>query len=476
MFFDEEFDEDRLDKMNEECGVFGVYAPGKPVSQLTYFGLFALQHRGQEGCGMAVSNGTHIDFYKSIGLVSEVFKQDILNKLDGHIAIGHVRYSTTGANSELNTQPIVARYLQGQLALAHNGNLTNAGELRTKLATNGSVFQTTIDTEVIVNLIARHGQNNLDESLMKSMIDLKGSYSLVVMNEQKLYAVRDPYGNRPLCIGTLDNNGYVVASESCALDAVGAKFLRDVKPGEIIVIDEDGLHSLHNFMKTDDALCIFEYIYFARPDSNIDGVNVNKARRNMGHELAKQADVDVDIVIPVPDSGTTAAIGFAEASGHIFTQGILKNRYAGRTFIQPTQDLRELMVKLKLNPIEEELQGKRVAVVDDSIVRGTTSKKLVQLLRDRGATEVHFLVSSPPVKYPCYYGIDTSDRSKLIAANHELDAIREYIGADSLHYLDLAGLLKAVGGERGFCTACLDGSYPLGLPDDRDLGKDTLER
>ncbi len=476
MAFEEEFDEDRLDKMNEECGVFGIYAPGRSAAQMTYFGLFALQHRGQEGCGIAVSDGTSIDYYKNIGLVSEVFKQDTLNRLEGHMAIGHVRYSTTGANSELNTQPIVARYLQGQLALAHNGNLTNAGALRTKLATNGSVFQTTIDTEVIVNLIARHGQNDLEESLMKSMIDLKGSYSLVVMNEKKLYAVRDPYGNRPLCVGTLDNGGYAVASESCALDAVGAKFLRDVRPGEIIVIDEDGLHSLQNFVKSEDALCIFEYIYFARPDSNIDGVNVNKARRNMGQELARQANVDVDIVIPVPDSGTTAAIGYAEESGHTFTQGILKNRYAGRTFIQPTQDLRELMVKLKLNPIEEELTGKRVAVVDDSIVRGTTSRKLVQLLRDRGATEVHFLVSSPPVKYPCYYGIDTSDRSKLIAAQKDLEGIRDYIGADSLHYLDLEGLLRAVGGERGFCTACLDGKYMLGLPDDRDLGKDALER
>ena len=476
MAFEEELDEDCLDKMNEECGVFGIYAPGRSVAQMTYFGLFALQHRGQEGCGIAVSDGTNIDFYKNTGLVSEVFKQDILNRLEGYMAIGHVRYSTTGQNSELNTQPIVARYLQGQLALAHNGNLTNAGALRTKLATNGSLFQTTIDTEVIVNLIARHGQNDLEESLMKAMIDLKGSYSLVVMNEKKLYAVRDPFGNRPLCVGTLDNGGYVVASESCALDAVGAKFLRDVRPGEIIVIDEDGLHSQQNFMKSQDALCIFEYIYFARPDSNIDGVNVNKARRNMGQELARQANVDVDIVIPVPDSGTTAAIGYAEESGHTFTQGILKNRYAGRTFIQPTQDLRELMVKLKLNPIEEELTGKRVAVVDDSIVRGTTSRKLVQLLRDRGATEIHFLVSSPPVAYPCYYGIDTSDRSKLIAAQKDLEEIREYIGADSLHYLDLEGLLRAVGGERGFCTACLDGNYMLGLPDDRDLGKDALEK
>lgn len=468
--------EDRIDKLNEECGVFGVYAPDKDVAQLAYFGLFALQHRGQEGCGIAVSDGKGIDFYKNIGLVSEVFKQEVLNKLKGHIAIGHTRYSTTGANSELNTQPIVARYLQGQIALAHNGNLVNAGELRTRLATNGSVFQTTIDTEVILNLIARHSQNELEESLMKAMIDLKGSYAAVVMNESKLYAVRDPYGNRPLCIGQLGEKGYVVASESCALDAVGAKFLRDVAPGEIIIIDENGMRSVNNFVKGEDALCIFEYVYFARPDSNIDGVNVNKARRNMGRELAKEIIVDADIVIPVPDSGTAAAIGYAEAAGIPFTQGILKNRYAGRTFIQPTQDLRELMVKLKLNPIEEEIAGKRVAVVDDSIVRGTTSKKLVQLLRDRGAAEVHFLVTSPPVKYPCYYGIDTSDRSTLIAVQKDLEGIKNYIGVDSLHYLSIEGLIRAVSSEQGFCAACLDGRYPIGLPDNKNLGKDFLER
>lgn len=469
--------DDEMDKMNEECGVFGIYAPKKEVAELTYFGLFSLQHRGQEGCGIATSNGSDINYYKNTGLVSEVFKQDILNDLQGHMAIGHVRYSTTGANSQLNTQPIVARYLQGQLALAHNGNLTNAGELRNKLATNGSLFQTTIDTEVIINLIARHGQNDLEQSLMKAMIDLEGSYALVVMNEKKLFGMRDPFGNRPLCIGTLGKNGYVIASESCALDAVGAKFLRDVEPGEIVMMDEAGLHSLHHFAKPKSALCLFEYIYFARPDSNIDGINVNKARRIMGHELAKEIALDVDIVIPVPDSGTTAAIGYAEETGLTFTQGILKNRYAGRTFIQPTQDLRELMVKLKLNPIEEEISGKRLAVVDDSIVRGTTSRKLVQMLRDRGAKEVHFLVSSPPVKYPCFYGIDTADRSKLIAAQMTDEEIKDYIGVDSLHYLSMEGLLASVaGGHRDFCTACLDGHYPLGLPDDKEIGKDVLER
>lgn len=471
MFEDSLFD----DQLHEECGVFGIYMPGHDVAQLLYLGLFSLQHRGQEGCGMAISNGKKIEYYKNLGLVSDVFSQSILEGLHGDVGIGHVRYSTTGENSQLNTQPVVARYRQGQIALAHNGNLTNAVELRERLMENGALFQTTIDTEQIVGLIASHGKNDLENALMKAMIDLKGSYALVIMNEQKLYAVRDPYGNRPLCIGTIGDNGYVVASESCALEAVGAKFLRDVQPGEIVTIDEQGLKSTRMFSDVGDALCVFEFIYFARPDSNIDGINVNRARRLMGHYLAQEANIDADIVISVPDSGTTAAIGYAEESRLSFTQGILKNRYAGRTFIQPSQELRELMVKLKLNPIRDALEGKRVAVLDDSIVRGTTSRKLVKLLREYGATEVHFLVSSPPVKYPCYYGIDTGDKEQLIAAKYnDVEQIREYIGADSLHYLSLEGLLKAVAGERHFCTACLNGEYPMGLPCHCDKNKEAL--
>ncbi|MGM9526189.1 MAG: amidophosphoribosyltransferase, partial [Peptococcaceae bacterium] len=310
---------------------------------------------------------------------------------------------------------------------------------------------------------------------MKAMIDLKGSYALVIMNEKKLYAVRDPYGNRPLCVGKLGEDGYVVASESCALDAIGATFLRDVEPGEILTIDENGIHSTRLFSNMGDALCVFEFIYFARPDSNIDGINVNKARRLMGRELGKEAPLDVDIVISVPDSGTTAAIGYAEEIGVPFTQGILKNRYAGRTFIQPSQELRELMVKLKLNPIRDALEGKRVAVVDDSIVRGTTSRKLVKLLREHGAKEVHFLVSAPPVKYPCYYGIDTGIQEELIAHKYDIDGICEYIGADSLHYLSMEGLLRSVAGSRGFCAACLDGNYPMGVPCNCKGPKDALE-
>lgn len=467
--------DDRLDKLNEECGVFGIFAPGRSVAELVYLGLFSLQHRGQEGCGMAIANGKKIDYYKNLGLVSDVFTQNILNGLNGYLGIGHVRYSTTGENSQLNTQPVVARYQRGQIALAHNGNLTNTAELRNHLMEHGSLFQTTIDTEQIVGLIAQQGQDPLEQAMMKAMIDLKGSYALVIMNENKLYAVRDPYGNRPLCIGTLGEDGYVVASESCALDAVGATFLRDVAPGEILTIDETGIHSQNIFSNTGDALCVFEFIYFARPDSNIDGINVNHARRLMGRELGKEAPLDVDVVISVPDSGTTAAIGYAEETGIPFTQGILKNRYAGRTFIQPSQELRELMVKLKLNPIRDALEGKRIAVVDDSIVRGTTSRKLVRLLREHGAKEVHFLVSAPPVKYSCYYGIDTGIQEELIAHKYDIEGIREYIGADSLHYLSMEGLLRSVEGCRGFCTACLNGEYPMGVPSNLKDVKDALE-
>lgn len=467
--------DDRLDKLNEECGVFGVFAPNRDVAELIYLGLFSLQHRGQEGCGMAISDSKKIECYKNLGLVSDVFSQNILNNLSGSLGIGHVRYSTSGQNSPLNTQPIVARYQQGQIALAHNGSLTNAAELRAHLLENGSLFQTTVDTEQILGLIARHGQDDLEQALLKAMIDLKGSYAVVLMNENKLYAVRDPYGNRPLCVGQLGEDGYVVASESCALDAVGATFLRDVAPGEILTIDETGIHSNKLFTNTGDALCVFEFIYFARPDSNIDGINVNKARRLMGRELGKEAPLDVDIVISVPDSGTTAAIGYAEETGIPFTQGILKNRYAGRTFILPSQEMREQMVKLKLNPIRDALEGKRVAVVDDSIVRGTTSRKLVKLLRDHGAKEVHFLVSAPEVKHPCYYGIDTGNPDELISTKYDVEGICNYIGADSLHFLSMEGLLRSVAGGRGFCTACLNGQYPMGVPSNCNGVKGALE-
>ncbi len=468
--------DDRLEKINEECGVFGIFAPGRSVSELIYLGLFSLQHRGQEGCGIAVSEGKAINHYKNLGMVTDVFNQSTLDSLNGYLGIGHVRYSTSGqSKTQQNTQPIVARFQHGQIALAHNGSLTNAAELRNHLMERGSLFHTTIDSEQIVGLIASHGQDDMEQAMLKAMIDLKGSYSLVIMTENKLYAVRDPYGNRPLCLGKIGEDGYVVASESCALDAIGATFLRDVEPGEILTIDENGLHSTKLFNHEKNALCIFEFIYIARPDSNIDGINVNKARRLMGRELAKEAPLDVDTVIAVPDSGTTAAIGYAEESGIPYTQGILKNRYTGRSFIMPTQEMREQMVKLKLNPIRDALEGKRIAVVDDSIVRGTTSRKLVKLLREYGAKEVHMLISAPPVKYPCFYGVDTGNPDELIASKKSVDEICEYIGADSLHYLSMEGILRAVEWSGcGFCTACLNGEYPMGTPNYENV-KEALE-
>lgn len=453
--------------LHEECGVFAIWAPELHVAQMTYLGLFALQHRGQEGCGMAVWDGVDLKFYKKLGLVNTVFTNEVLDNLEGRMAIGHVRYATTGISSELNTQPIVASYYQGQLALAHNGNLTNTKILKDRLAKQGAMFQTSTDTEVLCNLLAHYSDCTLDEAIFKAMDELEGSYALVAINDGRIVAARDPAGNRPLCIGVLkDHQGYVVASESCALDTVGAEFLRDVEPGEIIVIDEAGLRSVAKKTGANIAHCIFEYVYFARPDSTIDGINVNQCRRHMGEILARETGkLDVDLIIPVPDSGTTAALGYADAAGQTFAQGILKNRYTSRSFIQPTQAMREQMVNLKLNPIREEIEGKRIAVVDDSIVRGTTSKRLVSLLRQRGAKEVHMLITCPPVLYPCYYGIDTAERDKLIAAHHSIDEICEYIGADSLHYISLEGLYESVGGERKYCVACLNGDYAIGHPD-----------
>ncbi len=464
-----------LDKVKDECGVFGIYGPGMQVAKLTYYGLYALQHRGQESAGIATSSGRDIQLHKNMGLVTEVFTEEILNKLQGKIAIGHVRYSTTGSSLLANAQPLAFSYCRGRVALAHNGNLTNANELRNSLGATGSVFQSTTDSEVIVNLIARYGQNPIEEALMKCMIDIKGAYSLLVMTEDKLIGVRDPHGVRPLCIGKLDD-GYVIASETCALDTVGAEFMRDVEPGEIVIIDENGIHSVNSLRSLRQALCIFEFVYLARPDSNIDGQNVVITRRRFGRQLARECKIDADMVIPVPDSGTAAAVGYAEASGIPFEEGLMKNRYVGRTFIQPSQEMRDLGVRLKLNPVKSVLAGKRVIMVDDSIVRGTTSKKIVQMLHRVGVKEVHMLVSSPPILHPCYYGIDTSARAELIAARYNLGEIKEHIGADSLHYLSLEGMLKAAGKEPDyFCSACFSGKYPIEIPDFKHTGKYILE-
>ncbi|ABO50875.1 amidophosphoribosyltransferase [Desulforamulus reducens MI-1] len=463
------------DKPVEECGVFGIFAPGLDVARLTYYGLHALQHRGQESAGIAVADGSQIELQKGMGLVPEVFSGHSLDKFSGFAAIGHVRYSTTGASSPLNAQPLVFRYAKGMLGLAHNGNLTNVADLRAQLASTGSVFQSTTDSEVLVNLIARYNANSVEEALMKCMIDVKGAYALLIITEDTLYAARDPYGLRPLCLGRL-GEGYVVASESCALTTVGATFVRDVEPGEIIRIDRGGLTTTHGLTAQCPAHCIFEYIYFARPDSTMDGFNVNKVRREMGRQLAREYLVDADIVIPVPDSGTAAARGYAEESGIPFEEGLMKNRYIGRTFIQPTQEMRELGVRMKLNPIREVLQGKRVVMVDDSIVRGTTSQKLVAMLREAGAKEVHMVISSPPVLRACYYGIDTSNEQELIAAQKSPEEICQSIEADGLHYLSLEGLLDIFAPkEKNFCTACFNGIYPVEVPKQTQGGKFSLE-
>lgn len=462
------------DKMEEACGVFGIYGPEKDVARMTYYALYALQHRGQQSAGIAVTDGQGIKVHKAMGLVSEVFTDQIIAGLSGDISIGHVRYSTMGSNLAVNSEPLVCQYLKGNLAVAHNGNLLNAQELKEKLAANGSVFQSTIDSELIANLIARYGQDTLEKSLTKTMIDLKGSYALVIMTEGKLVGVRDPYGNRPLCLGKLDN-AYLLASESCALDVLGAEFVRDVAPGEIVVIDEKGVHSHRILSTVERALCTFEFIYFARPDSNIDGINVMEARRAMGRELAKESPVDVDIVIPVPDSGIAGALGYAEARNITYDMGLMKNRYIGRTFIRPQQNDRNLAVHLKLNPVKRLIEGKKVGIVDDSIVRGTTSRRIVKMLRERGAKEVHMLITSPPVISPCFYGIDTSEKDQLIAAQKSLAEVREYIDADSLSYLSLEGLYRALGQESEFCTACLTEKYVLGLPTEEQLGKHSSE-
>lgn len=470
-------DENQLerDKLREECGVFGIYGPGLDVAKLAYYSLYALQHRGQESAGIAVADGKRIQLQKGMGLVSEAIDHEGLNSLQGHIAIGHVRYSTTGSSLLVNAQPLVFRCSRGMIGLAHNGNLTNVNELRSQLFSNGSVFQSSTDSEVIVNLIARYSQGSLIDSIIKAMIDIKGAYSLVILTEKSLIGVRDPHGFRPLCLGR-KGDAFVLASESCALDTVGAELVRDVDPGEIIVINENGLTSrkvLQGFRK---AHCIFEYIYVARPDSHMDGFNVNKVRREMGRQLAREYRVDADIVIPVPDSGKTAAWGFALESGIPIEDGLMKNRYIGRTFIQPSQSNRELGVKLKLNPVRDVLAGKRVVVVDDSIVRGTTSGKIVNLIRESGAKEVHFCLSSPPIKKSCYYGIDTSNEAELIASHKNVEEIRQFIGADGLYYLSLEGLLGVFGEWRdNFCTACFNGNYPTEIPAADGGGKYVLE-
>ncbi len=454
-----------VDKMEEECGVFGIYSHEKNVALNTYWGLYALQHRGQESAGIAVTNGSWMDVSRGMGLVSEVFRHQLPDLPEQHIGIGHVRYSTTGSSSLMNTQPLKVKYSGGHISLAHNGNLTNARVLREKMEEQGSIFQTTIDSEVIVNLIARSRKATIEEKIVESLSQIEGAYSLVIMTEEKLFGVRDPHGLRPLCIGKV-KDGFVLASESCALDTIDAEFVRDVEPGEMVIIDDKGLSSQRFCDNANQALCVFEYIYFARPDSIIDGQSVYQARFEMGRTLARQSNLNADIVISVPDSGTTAALGFSHESGIPFAEGLIKNRYIGRTFIQPDQKDRDRSVKIKLNAIKSVVKGKSVIMVDDSIVRGTTSGKIVRMIREAGATAVHLCVSSPPIMYPCYYGIDTSVRKELIAATKSIEEIQHFIGADSLHYLTKEGLtasLKAVQ-DKKMCYACFNSEYPGSVP------------
>ena len=456
------------------CGVFGVY--GHPnAAELTYYGLYALQHRGQESAGIVTSDGKHFHAHKGMGLVSQVFKGDVLHGMTGKIAVGHTRYSTTGSSQLKNAQPLIVDCARGQIAIAHNGNLTNASKLRDELEAKGSIFQTTVDSEIILHLMAQPAKNGHNNTLVETIRKIEGAFSLVMMTENELIGVRDPHGFRPLCIGRIDD-GYVLASETCALDLIHAKFVRDVEPGEIVAINENGISSFQAFPEQQRrAFCVFEYVYFARPDSTIANRNVYKVRVEMGKELAREFPIKADIVVPVPDSGNCAALGYSLESGIPFEMAFVRNHYVGRSFLQPSQLIRDFDVRVKLNLIEHLVKDKRVIVVDDSIVRGTTCKARVNNLKEAGAKEVHVLVSCPPHMHPCVYGIDFPDRSKLMAANHSVEEIRKYLNTDSLHYLSQEGLVRATGlPASSFCMACYDGNYPVAFEPGTD--KQSIER
>jgi len=450
--------------IHEECGVFGVFNHPE-ASNLTYLGLYALQHRGQEGAGICSSDGKQLYLEKSMGLVADIFTEKRLKRLPGYQAIGHNRYSTAGSSVLKNVQPIMANFALGPLALAHNGNLVNAAELRKELEDEGAIFQSTSDSEVIVHLIAHAKGDNPYDRIIQALSRVSGAFSLLILREKELIAVRDQYGVRPLCLGQVDG-AHVVASETCALDLINATYIRDVEPGEMLIIDENGLRSVRALPSSRKAHCIFEFIYFSRPDSYIFGYqNVNEVRKEFGRQLARELPVDADIVIPVPDSGVPAAIGYSEESNIHFDFGLIRNHYVGRTFIEPKQSIRHFGVKIKLNPVKRLLEGKRVVVVDDSIVRGTTSKKIIKMLREvGGAKEVHMRISSPPTIGPCFYGIDTPTRQELIAYTHRIEETRKYITADSLAYLSLESLKKIVPDSGDFCRACFDNEYPISFP------------
>ncbi len=470
--------------IHEECGVFGVWSPvPQNLAGFTYYGLYALQHRGQESCGIVINDDGVFTVHKDLGTVNDVFTREVMQKFpEGNMAVGHVRYGTTGATNRSNCQPLVINHQKGKLALAHNGNLSNADLLRTELELGGAIFHGTSDTEIITYIITQERLKtpSIEKAVSKAMDRLEGAYSLVVMSSAKMIAVRDPRGFRPLCYGTLEDGTYIIASESCALLAVGAKFERDIEPGELVIFDENGVHSDTSHCSTKrHSPCIFEYIYFARPDSVIDGVSVHAARKAAGRLLARRHPVEADIVIGVPDSGLDAALGYSEASGIPYSLGFIKNKYIGRTFISPGQGQRIDQVKIKLSPIAEEVKGKRVILIDDSIVRGTTSGQIVNLLKSAGAKEIHMRISAPPFRNPCYYGTDIDSQENLIACHHSIPEIAQIIGADSLGYLQIEDLAEMIGSQ-DYCHACFSGTYPTRIPDntmkDKFEGKLSLRK
>jgi len=461
----------------EECGVFGVFGSGENVARTAFFGIFSLQHRGQESAGIAASDGSKIRMHRDMGLVTQIFHEDILVELTGHIAVAHTRYSTTGSSVLRNVQPMLCNCELGSVALAHNGDLINAAAIREEMQSQGIEFETTNDSEVIIKLIASSGARTIEDAVAEAMRKIRGAYAVLVMTPDKLIGIRDPHGIRPLCVGRLNGTQYVLASETCALNTIGAQFIHEVEPGEMVIIDSDGMSERQAVPQEGNALCIFEYVYFARPDSRMYGKTIHDTRRRMGHELAKEHPAPgAHIVFPIPDTGTPHAIGFAEASRIPYAEGVIKNRYIHRTFIQPDQRMRELGVKMKLTPLKESLSGRRVVMVEDSIVRGTTIGPTIKMIREAGAVEVHVRIASPPYKHPCFYGIDTANQNELIAAKLSVEEIRQCIGADSLGYLSLPGLIRAIGVKKDkLCCACLDGKYPVEIPKAAKLSKFVFE-
>jgi amidophosphoribosyltransferase len=452
-----------FDKFKDECGVFGIF--GHPeASKLTYLGLYALQHRGQESAGIASADGQRVRLVRQMGYVNEIFDQDTLATLPGHAAIGHTRYSTAGESKLSNAQPILIDCVHGQVGICHNGNLVNATEIRERLVRAGSIFQTNSDTEVVLHLYARSQAGSMEDALVESITQLTGAFSFALITKDTLIAARDPHGFRPLALGRL-GEAWAVTSETCALDLIGATYVRDVEPGEILIINAHGQRSIRPFPRAPLSHCIFEHVYFARPDSEVFGESVNEVRTSLGKALARETGLPADVVVPIPDSGVCAAIGYSEESGIPMRFGLIRNHYVGRTFIEPAQSIRHFGVKVKLNPVKSILNGRRVILIDDSLVRGTTSRKIVKMVRAAGATEVHMRISCPPTVSPCFYGVDTPQRSELIAATHTLEEVRKYIDADSLGYLSLDGLLEAVGPDRpSYCTSCYTGNYPVAFP------------